>query len=80
MIFPICPEPFTRGIPTMKHSLLTAALLALAISACDQKGESSSPAPDVPSEQPAAPVSETPVDSAPATEAGNVPAEPSSPE
>ncbi|MDR2031731.1 MAG: hypothetical protein LBP86_05650 [Azoarcus sp.] len=59
----------------MKHSLLTATLLALAVSACGQKEEPSSPVPDVPAEQPAAPVDEAPVDSTPAPEAGNTPAE-----
>ncbi|MDR2093619.1 MAG: hypothetical protein LBP58_09970 [Azoarcus sp.] len=52
----------------MKYSLLSAALLALAVSACGQKEEAPATEPAaLPAEQPAAPVSEVPVDEAPAS-------------
>jgi PBP1b-binding outer membrane lipoprotein LpoB len=50
-----------QGKHNMKYSLLSAALLALAVSACGQKEEAPAPAIEPAAEQPAAPVSEAPI-------------------
>lgn len=61
---------FFQGKPTMKQSLLVAALIALAVTACGKKEEAPAPAPaaEAPAAAPAAEAS-APAAEAPAAEA-----------